>query len=154
MENRPGIGATGRALTELSPEGQVEVGGTTFSARAAESIAAGQDVLITGYEPQALLVRAATAEEVAQAAAPRPKPRLPTFYLVQTLYCLAAIHALLAILGTAAQVPTTPIAGAVGLFRDLIFGLSGAAILYALGEILRMLDEQATRSARRDPNRR
>ncbi|MFN2588235.1 MAG: NfeD family protein [Actinomycetota bacterium] len=44
------VGATGRAVTALDPEGQVRVRGQLWSARSAEPIEVGDDVTVTAVE--------------------------------------------------------------------------------------------------------
>ena len=69
MGQRPTIGAIGRALSALTPDGQAEFDGVVFEVRAQEGnpIDPQQHVLVTGFDPQLLLVRQATPEEVAAA---------------------------------------------------------------------------------------
>ena len=44
------VGAHGRALTNLRPEGQVKVKGTIWSARSPSGVSAGEEVVVTATE--------------------------------------------------------------------------------------------------------
>ncbi len=71
MHKRLLVGSLGRALSTLAPSGEVQVLGAAYPARTAgETIEAGRDILVTGFDPSGLLVREATPAEVADAPEP------------------------------------------------------------------------------------
>jgi NfeD-like C-terminal, partner-binding len=71
MDHRPTIGAIGRALSALSPDGEAEFDGALFQARAeGANIDSGQHVSVTGFDPWLLIVREATPDEVASQTTP------------------------------------------------------------------------------------
>jgi membrane-bound serine protease (ClpP class) len=51
------VGARGRALTDLAPEGRVKVRGAVWTARSSSEVEAGQDVIVTGMHGLHLEVR-------------------------------------------------------------------------------------------------
>jgi membrane-bound ClpP family serine protease len=66
MNHRPTIGSVGRTLSVMSPEGEAEFDGASFQVRAeGANIDSGRHVFVTGFDPWVLIVREATAEEIA-----------------------------------------------------------------------------------------
>jgi hypothetical protein len=57
MKNAPAIGAVGKTLSVLAPDGQAEFSGGLFQVRAREgSIDSGRLVVVTGFDPWSLIV--------------------------------------------------------------------------------------------------
>src|SRR5215510_2861807 len=77
MSQRPAIGAIGRTLSALAPDGQADFDGAVFEVRAegGSNIDPQRHVLVTGFDPQLVLVREATPEEAATGT-PSPVPAL------------------------------------------------------------------------------
>jgi hypothetical protein len=74
MDHRPTMGAVGRALSALSPEGEAEFDGASFQVRAeGTNIDSGRHVCVTGFDPWSLMVREATPEEVASQTTPNDR---------------------------------------------------------------------------------
>jgi hypothetical protein len=74
---RPASGSVGQALTPLTPEGSVEVAGESYPARSERGeIAAGRQVVVTGFDPRCLFVREFVPEPAREAAQP-PRPDHP-----------------------------------------------------------------------------
>jgi len=64
MANAPPIGAVGKTLSALAPDGQAEFAGAPFPVRTREgSIDPGRLVVVTGFDPWSLIVREAASEE-------------------------------------------------------------------------------------------
>ena len=72
MYPRPAVGSVGLTLGALAPDGLAEFHGLPFQVRAegGTTIDSGQAVVVTGFDPRSLIVRPATAEEVASQPPP------------------------------------------------------------------------------------
>jgi membrane-bound ClpP family serine protease len=117
MDDRPTIGAVGRAFGALAPDGQAEFDGVSFPARAREAnIDAGLPVVVTGFDPWFLIVRPATPEE----AAARPQPTAQTTPNPASGGVLTVLGSVVFVLGVGLLIgnvtgifPTLPFAGFV-----------------------------------------
>jgi hypothetical protein len=78
MIQRPTIGAVGRTVSALTPDGQAEFDGVPIAVRAQGGlIDPGRSVLVIGFDPRWLIVREATPEERAAAHSVTATPAGP-----------------------------------------------------------------------------
>jgi hypothetical protein len=100
MSHRPKIGTIGRTCSALSPDGQADFAGTSFQVRVEEAnIGSDRPVIVTGFNPWSLIVREATAEEIALDAKP-VAPVKPDIVRIAGLVLGISIFVSLVILGT------------------------------------------------------
>jgi hypothetical protein len=158
MKSRPAVGSLGRALNRLAPSGQAEILGVAFPARTAgETIDAGRDILVTGFDPFELLVREATPADLAPAP---PPPTLGgskpywAWLLMAALIVLAGCFGLLTVYQAALTAKEAFRVGpeaVVGWLVVLLGEVAVAVVLLALAELLRLVSGQGPPMPRRRP---